>query len=112
MKMNDAITFDLSDFGYREIKEAIEILERMLREADNDIEEAKDLKLAFNRMTGFVFLIDGENNIYMINKETNRLEKFYVCDYCGAVGFKNEIINIENHENKKECLKFIKSIRC
>jgi len=105
-KEEEVITFDLSKFGSREIEETIKLLQA-LEKTDLDIGEG--LKLCFNTHSGYVFLVDDDYRVYMINEETNKLEEWFSCPICGAEGFKEDVINIENHTgDKKECEEWIK----
>lgn len=75
---------DLSQFGYRELKEVAELLNKYL---DSDITIDR-LSVGFNNESGYVWLQDEDYNIYMLNGEN--LEQFFNCPECGHEGFKEE----------------------
>ena len=80
----DVVTADLSKFGNREIKEAIELLTEYL---ENPLDCLGDgLTLNFNCNSGYVFLSDEDLNVGMLNGE--KLEQFFNCSECGREGFK------------------------
>jgi len=100
--MNEVVTQDLSEFGYREIREAIELLNAYLDRPS--VVEGEGLVLGFNKNSGFVFLSDGEYNSYMVNPTSNKLEKFFSCSNCGAEGFLDELENFDAENNLcKDC---------
>lgn len=107
--MDDIVTSDLSNFGYREIREAINLLNAYLENPTIILEDG--LKICFNTHSGYVFLSDEEYNVYMVNN--NKLEQWHNCPICGAEGFLEEVGDIHNHEDPedKECQEWIDQIR-
>lgn len=105
------VTADLSQFGYRELKEAKELLEAYIDNKQN-LDVGDGLKLCFNTHSGYVFLTDDDMRVYMINNETNDLEEWFNCPICGCEGFKDYVAEIDNHTEKDtECKEFIQQIK-
>ena len=61
--MNNVVTVDLSKFGHREIKIAIELLKAYIEQSPEFFED--NLQLCFNTHSGYVFLSDSE---YIVGK--------------------------------------------
>ena len=105
--LNDIITFD------RERALAIELLQAWGEQGlPNDFYE-EGVKLACNRNSGYVFLVNDEYQCAMMNG--NNLECFYTSPYDGREGFIDELFDdyIEDkdawHEYDIEWLNDIKS---
>ena len=76
---------DFNEWGYREIQEAIELLNKYL---DSNIKPLTGLKVGFNSNSGYVFLEDEDYNTFMLNGEN--LEQWFNCPECGHEGFREE----------------------
>lgn len=76
---------DFSEFGYREIEMAAELMNEYLK---SDIKPLAGLKVCFNANSGYVFLSDEDYNTFMMNGEN--FEQFFNCPNCGFEGFKEE----------------------
>ena len=102
--LNDIITFD------RERTLAIELLQAWGEQGlPNDFYE-EGVKVAFNRNSGYVFLVNDEYQCAMMNG--NKLESFYTSPYDGHEGFIDELIDMVDdnwHEDDIEWLLDIKS---
>lgn len=108
--MTNIVTLDLSQFGYRELELAIELLRAYIDNKTN-LDTGSELKICFNTHSGFVFLTDEDCRAYMINN--HQLEEWFNCSICGFEGFKEDVIKIENHneEYKRECEEWIKELK-
>lgn len=82
-------TCDLSKFGARELREAVELLEKFADTPDFQSGLGNGIKLWFNMESGTVFLSDEEYNVAMLNGK-GILERFVSCCECGAEGFVSE----------------------
>lgn len=95
-------TRDLSQFGYRELDIAGDLLKAFAsgREgwADQEGRELEDdIQIEFNPNSGNVFLVDDEFNVAMLNNE-GKLENWVSCRACDNEGFRSEIkINDEGY---------------
>mgnify|MGYP003152577993 FL=1 len=70
-------TEDLSDFGYRELKELRDLLDQYIEKGLPDDFDESGLKPAFNMNSGNVFFTNEEFQVAMINPNTGKLESFY-----------------------------------
>jgi len=89
---NDIYTEDLADFGSRERRMAAELLAQPLPDTFND----DGVKLAFNRNSGFVFLVNSDYQCAMMNGD--KLEVFHSTPYSGLEGFIEDLLS----ENEPE----------
>ncbi len=80
-------TTDLSDFGFRELRLAAELLTAYCRSLPEFLTDG--VQVMMNRHSGYVFLTDEDFNVAMMNGD--RLEQFYSCPDCGAEGFAQEL---------------------
>jgi hypothetical protein len=87
--MKNITTIDLSEFGYREIEKAKNLLDAYLnQDIPNEFYENK-IKIMFNKRSGFVFLTNSEYQVLMLND--GKLEMFYSLPYEGEEGFAEEL---------------------
>lgn len=80
-KANEVYTQDLSDFGARERAMAAELLAARLPDGFSD----DGVKLAMNRNSGFVFLVNSDSQCAMMNGD--ELQLFHSTPYSGLEGF-------------------------
>ena len=85
--MTDPLTKDLSDFGYRELRMATDLLNAYLAARPDFLSDGVAVWL--NRNSGYVFLSDENYNVAMLNGD--KLEQFHSCPECGAEGFADEM---------------------
>ena len=102
------VTTDLSEFGLIELDMAMELLDQYAKaqEKGDDLGLTTNVRIAFNKNSGYVFLTDDDYNVVMINPETKKAEKYYICGVCGFEGFKDEF---KNHSKDPECLEEIRN---
>jgi hypothetical protein len=93
---NETVTSDLSEFGYIELKEAGKLLTAY---CDNTaILDGDNVKLWFNKNSGYVFLCDEDYNTAMLNGDD--IELWRNCPMCGYEEFNSEIADCpEDHDN-------------
>lgn len=78
-------TRDLMDFGIRELRLAARLLSILKTAQDRTMRLGLHVTPEFNPDSGYVFLIDSEFNVAMLNGE--RLEDWIMCPQCGTEGF-------------------------
>lgn len=82
---------DFSQFGFRELKMAAELLNAYVEGKWASRKDRLDggLKIEFNPNSGNVFLVDDEFNVAMMNGYA--LENWFSCGVCGTEGFRSEV---------------------
>lgn len=85
-------TTNLSDFGYRELDMAADLLKAYASGKNNcPYFSDEGVQLMMNQNSGNVFLTDSDANVLMMNGED--LEGFYVSPYSGHEGFFSDLLN-------------------
>lgn len=99
--MTDIVTENWSDFGYREKKMAIELLNVWLEQnyARNELHMGNNVRAAMNRNSGYVFLTNDEYDAFMLNGESE-LDIHLNCPECGNEGFPPYL-----YEHGEDCCK-------
>ena len=82
-------TQDLSDFGYRELGIAAELLSAYRKTPPDFLEDG--IAIEFNPISGCVFLIDEDYTVGMMNGDD--IEQWFNCPECGTEGFLQEMID-------------------
>jgi len=102
------VTYDLNDFGARELDMAVELLDKYAKAVENgeDIGLSTNVRIAMNSNSGDVFLTDDDYNVVMVNPETKQVEKYYTCSNCGFEGFEDEF---RDHSEDPDCLEDIRN---
>ena len=85
--MQDIVTSDLAEFGFREL-EMVEELLKAYRIQGADFLGDK-VKPFMNRHSGYVFLCDEDYNTAMMNGD--KLEQWLNCGQCGNEGFPEDV---------------------
>ena len=93
------VTSNWNDFGHREIADAKELLSHI-----KSIDSYGKVEVQFNTMSGYVFLVDEDYRVWMMNGET--IEEWYNCPECGHEGFKEDM----EHSGNNGCYEYQKSI--
>ena len=83
-----ANTHDLSEFGPQELKTAAELRTAYCQTSPDFLGDGTQIE--FNMDSGYVFLIDEESNIGMMNGDD--LEQWLKCPECGTEGFLEDMI--------------------
>lgn len=104
----DAYTEDLSDFGMREIRELKDILDAWLNNGLPDDFEYSGVKPAFNRNSGYVFLVNDEYQVCM--EVDGKLESFYTTPYSGYEGFYEELLDEADESWDEEDLEYLRDL--
>ena len=85
--MQNVITTDLSEFGFRELSMAAELLTAYCAAPPDFMSDG--VQIMMNKHIGSVFLTDEDFQVAMMNGD--RLEQFYSCPECGAEGFAEDM---------------------
>lgn len=96
-------THDLSEFGYRELDMTADLLKAYVDNGKNILGDG--VKVEFNPNSGYVFLVDGDYNVAMVNGDN--LEFRYNCPICGHEGF---LEDMQHGEDDEECQEYLKDI--
>lgn len=102
--MENVYTENLADFGSRERAMAAKILALPLPSGFYD----SGVKLAFNRNSGFVFLVNEDYQAAMLNDDSGKLELFHNTPYDGEEGFLSDLLAVtpsEYHEKDAEYIR-------
>lgn len=86
-KHNEVYTEDLADFGARERKMAAELLAQPLPDGFSD----DGVKLAMNRNSGYVFLVNSDYQCAMMNGD--ELQIHHSTPYHGHEGFLTDLLD-------------------
>jgi hypothetical protein len=86
-KANEVYTENLADFGSRERRMAAELLAAPLPDGFSD----DGVKIAMNRNSGYVFLVNEDYQCAMMNGDT--LEIFHSTPYDGHEGFLSDLLD-------------------
>jgi len=82
-------TQDLSDFGYRERKQARDLLDLMIEEGLPDEFMDAGTTIEFNPHSGIVFLTNDHYQVAI--KSGEELKMFRTCRICGAEGTEEDL---------------------
>lgn len=88
--MQNFYTENLADFGYREIKMLRDTLDAWVEHGLPDDFDGSGVKAAFNSNSGYVFLVNEDYQVAMLNGDT--LETFHSLPYSGHEGFLSELV--------------------
>lgn len=103
--MEDIVTIDFGEFGYRERQMAEELLSAWNKNGLPENFEDYGVTIMFNNSSGNVFLVNKDYQVAMMNGAN--LELFYSCPYCGHEGFLDEM----KHKPEDEgCTEYMKEI--
>jgi hypothetical protein len=104
---NKMTTTNLSDFGYRELDMAADLLKAYANGKNNcPFFSDNGVQVMMNQNSGNVFLTDDDCNVLMMNR--GELEGFYNSPYSGHEGFFDDLVNDYDdtwHEEDKTWLK-------
>ena len=80
-------TTDLTDFGFRELRMAAELLTAYCEQPPEFLTDG--VHLMMNTHSGYVFLTDEDFNVAMMTG--GKLEQWHWCPDCGAEGFTGDM---------------------
>ncbi len=107
--MAHGYTENLSDFGYRELKEAGKLLTAISNGLPEDFYD-DGIKVAFNMNSGYVFLTNSDYQVAMYDDESDSLYSFYCTPYEGLEGsYEDLLLDLDNmHPEDREFMHDIK----
>jgi hypothetical protein len=88
--MSDFYTEDLSEFGHIELEEAGKLLSAVKNGLPEDFYD-NEIKVGFNKNSGYVFLTNSEYQVAMLDDE-GKLYSFYFTPYEGREGSYQELL--------------------
>ena len=89
--MTEYYTEDYGKFGYREKAIAKDLIQALNDKKTPDDFELTGVRVAFNMMSGYVFLTNDDYQVCMIDDENN-LYSFYTLSYEGLEGDFDELL--------------------
>ena len=91
-------TRDISEFGYREKDIAADLLKAHGTYKDKTRFLCGNVSIEFNLYSGYVFLVDEDCNVGVLN-DNGELEDFITCPDCGGEGVASEF----REDNSDDC---------
>ena len=88
---NDPLTTNLADFGYRELEEARDLLDAMLKNGLPEDFYDEGITITFNRNSGYVFLTNDEYQVAMVGDD-GKLYSWYDTPYYGHEGSYEDLL--------------------
>ena len=102
---NDPVTYDLSEFGMREIQELRDLLDAWLSSGLPDDFYDDEVRPAFNKNSGYVFLTNSDYQSCI--EADGRLETWYNTPYEGWEGTYEDLIDEANEEWESEDIEYL-----
>lgn len=99
MKRQEITTTDLSDFGFHDREELIQLLRAWHSQGLPQDFHEEEVRPMMNRNSGNVFLTNSEYQVAMMNGD--KLEMWHYCGNCGHEGFQEDCQL--NDEGCNEC---------
>jgi hypothetical protein len=98
-------TTNLSNFGFREIKMARDLLSAWVDQGLPDDFVDEEVAIMMNQNSGNVFLTNAEYQVAMLRAE--HIESFYTSPYEGREGFFDELVEVyaDMHHEDQEWFK-------
>lgn len=105
---NDPVTYDLSEFGMREIQELRDLLDAWLSSGLPDDFYDDEVRPAFNRSSGYVFLTNSEYDACI--EVDGRLEMWYNTPYYGYEGTYEDLMEDVDEGWDSEDIEYVRDI--
>ena len=106
--MKDIEYCDLSNFGYRELKEAMEILQAIIDNGYPDDFYDEGIQIGFNPNSGYVFLTNADYQTAMV--VDGKLESWYFTPYEGHEGFYEDLVDEMDDSWNSEDIEYVKDL--
>jgi len=108
---NCVYTEDLAKFGFRELKEAGKLLTAIEKGLPYGFFE-DGIRVGFNTYSGYVFLVNSDYQVCMLDDETGELYSFHSTPYESREGSFEELMNEyeEMHEEDKKYMDHLKEL--
>lgn len=84
-------TRNLMEFGIRELRYAARLLSLFKTSKDHTRKLGDSVAVEFNPNSGYVFLVDEDFNVAMVQSDT--LRDWFTCPECGEEGFEEVLKN-------------------
>lgn len=91
-------TENFAEFGARERFELIQILQAWDKNGLPDNFASDNVRPAFNKSSGYVFLVNDDCQCAMINPDNGNLEEFYSTPHDGHEGFLSQLLELNPSE--------------
>ena len=104
----DPYTENLADFGMRELEELRDILTAWIDNGLPDDFYDEEVRPAFNRNSGYVFLTNSEYQVAVL--EGNNLRSFYTTPYSGHEGTYYELLDQYDETWEVEDLEYVRDL--
>lgn len=101
-------TENLADFGMREIEMLRDILDAWLNSGLPDDFYDDDVRPAFNRGSGYVFLVNSDYQVAM--EVDGRLESFYTTPYSGHEGLYEDLVYEVDESWDSEDIEYLRDL--
>lgn len=102
---SDPVTYDLSEFGMREIEELRDLLDAWLSSGLPDDFYDDEVRPAFNKNSGFVFLTNSEYDACI--EADGRLEMWYNTPYSGYEGMYDDLVDEADESWESEDIEYL-----
>ena len=106
--MDNYYTENLADFGMREIELLRDILDAWLNSGLPDDFYDDGVKPAFNRSSGYVFLVNDDGQTCM--DVDGKLESWYYTPYAGHEGFYEDLLAEVDDEWDSEDIEYLRDL--
>ena len=108
--MDHGYTENLAEFGYREIKELRDILDAWVNHGLPDNFYGDGVKPAFNKNSGYVFLVNSDYDVVMLTSE-GKLERWYMLPYSGEEGFLDDLLELDQESMHADDIEYLQDIK-
>ena len=99
-------TRDLSEFGFRELDMAADLLKAYANGKGPDDFEPSGVAVEFNPNSGNVFLVNDEYQVAMLNGD-GELESWYYTPYSGYEGFLDDLLDEADDSWEQEDIEYL-----
>lgn len=105
--MQNSYTENLAEFGYREIKELSDILNAWVNHGLPDNFYGDQVRPAFNKNSGYVFLVNSDYDVAMLTCEA-KLEKWHTLPYSGEEGFLSDLLALDREDMHEDDIDYLR----
>lgn len=102
---SDPVTYDLSEFGMREIEELRDLLDAWLSSGLPDDFYDDEVRPAFNKNSGFVFLTNSDDQSCIV--ADGHLETWYNTPYSGYEGVYEDLVDEVDESWESEDIEYL-----
>jgi hypothetical protein len=102
-------TENMGEFGYREIKELSKILNAWVENGLPIDFHQEEVKPAFNKNSGYVFLVNNEYQVCMLNGD--KLDIWHTLPYSGEEGFLCDLLELDSDSLHQDDVDYINAYK-